>query len=572
MAALNVLDQLIAAQPESVKPVLAHISGMFKSSQLAFDSHVGENESIFGQVQVQISAQADRLSEVEKWAERASKQGTELRERVDKLEAHVSEAVSQIGGHEQKVQVLHDVVNALGQSIMGLTSNLEAIKAHSDAVDAILVDMPELEKLQARTVQIEKLLNSTPSAGWVGGAPYPGSYKEQLREITKFGNKSTDDFRHWQESVKDLMASRPNGIEALTWAAEATSDISVADVRTASLQDISIELWQVLGMKTLDAPWRMRLSVPGQNGLEHWRRLSTEYNPQSPSQAAVLARQLLALPESPPEQLIDTMSRVDAAILEHDKMAEIPMSEDIRKAVFEKICPSEWLTAMRLAGQDVSTATKLRSRMALYIRGGKEQAKLKSISATGVTSMDLGGFSVPPARETSESNAQSDAILKAITDMGNSLAAFVAGKGAPRHDNYGGGGGKGPQQPRPDKNGKGRGKGKGKGKGADMRPGTRVCHAFSETGRCPHQEKYGYCKFKHVRGVPKSLAAVEGLRFEDLGQCTYSPKEDIYTCVPGDLDEKTLASQIAAEVEEISKEIAELEEFNYSDASTFTRH
>ena len=254
MAALNVLDQLIAAQPESVKPVLAHISGMLKSSQSAFDNHVGENESIFGQVQAQISAQADRISEVESWTARAAKQGTELRERVDKLEAHVSEAVSQIGGHEQKVKTLHDIVNALGQSIMGLTSNLEAIKAHSDAVDAILVDMPELEKLQARTVHIEKLLNNTPATGWMGGAPYPGSYKEQLREISKFGNKSTDDCRHWQESVKDLMASRPNGIEALNWAAEATSDISVADVRTASLQDISIELWQVLGMKTLDAP------------------------------------------------------------------------------------------------------------------------------------------------------------------------------------------------------------------------------------------------------------------------------------------------------------------------------
>jgi len=72
MAALNVLDQLIAAQPESVKPVLAHISGMLKSSQLAFDNHVGENESIFGQVQVQISAQADRISEVESWTERAA--------------------------------------------------------------------------------------------------------------------------------------------------------------------------------------------------------------------------------------------------------------------------------------------------------------------------------------------------------------------------------------------------------------------------------------------------------------------------------------------------------------------
>ena len=66
------------------------------------------------------------------------------------------------------------------------------------------------------------------------------------------------------------------------------------------------------------------------------------------------------------------MSRVEAAILEHDKMSELPMSEDIRKAISEKCCPSEWLTAMRLAGSGVTTATKLRARMSLYVRGGRK--------------------------------------------------------------------------------------------------------------------------------------------------------------------------------------------------------
>ena len=58
---LELLDQLIAVQPEALKPILNHLSGMLKSSQMAFDTHVGVNENIFGQVQTQLSSQGDRL-------------------------------------------------------------------------------------------------------------------------------------------------------------------------------------------------------------------------------------------------------------------------------------------------------------------------------------------------------------------------------------------------------------------------------------------------------------------------------------------------------------------------------
>ena len=42
------------------------------------------------------------------------------------------------------------------------------------------------------------------------------------------------------------------------------------------------------------------------------------------------------------------------AIAEHDKMALIPMSNETKLAVYQIICPAEWLTAMRLAGSDIS--------------------------------------------------------------------------------------------------------------------------------------------------------------------------------------------------------------------------
>ena len=84
---LELLDQLVAALPESLKPIFSHLSGIVMLTQVAFDAHVADNESIFNQVQDQLTSQADRILAVESWSGRAAKQGTDIRERVDKLES-----------------------------------------------------------------------------------------------------------------------------------------------------------------------------------------------------------------------------------------------------------------------------------------------------------------------------------------------------------------------------------------------------------------------------------------------------------------------------------------------------
>ena len=544
---MQLLDQLIAQQPETLKPVLNQISSMFKSSTLAFDSHVSlvsqhvaDNDTTFGQVQDQIRALSDRASDLEGWKAQTQADGASLRDRLAATEQSLSNMTAVIS---QKFDTVVSIVNALGASTQQTIAQVGDIKSSLDHLEIVVG-------------------GSMNPDGRVGTRTGALRNEYSYREINKFGNSDGDDFRHWRESVRDLCEVRPEGLIALEWAAAHKGEITADSVETAGYIEFSRELWSILGAKTKESPWRLRLAIADRNGLEHWRQLAAEYNPQSPEDAAVLQHQLLSLPACAPEALADTLTRVDGSIVEHDKMAKSPMSEDLRRAVYEKICPAGWLTSMRLAGVDISTAQRLKSQMLLHVRGGKHDAKMKGLTGHGVTAMDIGALS---GSTVSPAVVESSKLLAEISNMQASLAALMAGKGGGQQSF-----GKGPWsqagQPRADKSAK------GKGKGADMRPGTRVCHAFSETGRCPHLEKYGYCKFKHVKGVPKSLAAVEGLRFEDLGQCTYSPKEDIYTCVPGDLDDKTLASQIAAEVEEINKEIAELEEFKYSDASTFTRH
>ena len=179
--AMEVLDQLVQQQPESVKPIFSHLSGMLKSTQLAFDSHVGDNDSIFGQIQVQIASQADRVVALEHWTDRAGAQGTELRDRVDKLETRANAvmtdgntAVEAIKGIEAKIAVIHDVVNALGQNIMGFASTLESVKLHVDNIDILTVDVQSMDTLANKVKQIEQTLagmvSGGPNAGYVGGA------------------------------------------------------------------------------------------------------------------------------------------------------------------------------------------------------------------------------------------------------------------------------------------------------------------------------------------------------------------------------------------------------------------
>jgi len=231
------------------------------------------------------------------------------------------------------------------------------------------------------------------------------------------------------------------------------------------------------------------------------------------------------------------------------------MSEDLRKAVYEKICPAGWLTSMRLAGVDIGTAQRLKSQMLLHVRGGKHDAKMKGLTTQGITAMDIGALPAPMA---TPAVVESSKLLAEINAMHAHLASLMAGKGkstGPGKGSWSSGAGARAQQ---SGGGKAKGKGKGKGKASDLRPGTKFCHKFAETGRCPHMEQYGYCKFKHVRGVPKALQNVEGVRVEDLGALTYDVAASCWACSLDAKSEESIEQSIAKEIAEINQEMGEL--------------
>ena len=72
-----------------------------------------------------------------------------------------------------------------------------------------------------------------------------------------------------------------------------------------------------------------------------------------------------------------------------------------------------------------------------------------------------------------------------------------------------------------------------------------------------------------MKGVPKSLSNIEGLRLEDLGQIQYDAKEDVYVCC-AECDDKAIAQQIQDDIHQINKELAELEEFQFGSTEEFS--
>ena len=139
---LQLLDQLISQQPETLKPVLNHIGSMLKSSGLAFDAHVSDfkthisdNDMLFGQIQDQIRALADRATELETWKLQTQADGATLRDRISAAEQSMNAMSSII---EQKFETVVQIVNALGNSTRQSIAQLTDMKSSIDHLETAI--------------------------------------------------------------------------------------------------------------------------------------------------------------------------------------------------------------------------------------------------------------------------------------------------------------------------------------------------------------------------------------------------------------------------------------------------
>ena len=279
---MDVLDQMIAQQPSNMQPVLSQSSSMLKTSSATFDTHVQDNESVFQQFTSQLTSQASRTVELERRADFVMKDGNAIAQRVDAIEgevgtsksaldeikSHVDElmsngmqTVSAIGTIDAKIVVNHDVVNALGSNLQQFATNVEQLKSTIDHVEIAVAIIDDINvKLEA----LETKVNNLPTTGGTTTSQSNVTALKNescMREIVKFGNKASDDFRQWQESVKDLASSRDNGLEALVWAEESTIECNMSDVESLGSFDIAREIWGVLGIN---------LRFPMAHATCHW--------------------------------------------------------------------------------------------------------------------------------------------------------------------------------------------------------------------------------------------------------------------------------------------------------------
>ena len=146
---LALLDQLISAQPTALQPVLQQISAMMRSSQVAFDTHIADNDNLFGQMTTTSRSLAGRASELEKKTESFAKDGATLEKRVADVEAQVSsldtraadvardgaKTVEELSNIYAKIQVVHDVVNGLGSHLANLTEKTSINKGDIDTLE-----------------------------------------------------------------------------------------------------------------------------------------------------------------------------------------------------------------------------------------------------------------------------------------------------------------------------------------------------------------------------------------------------------------------------------------------------
>ena len=232
------------------------------------------------------------------------------------------------------------------------------------------------------------------------------------------------------------------------------------------------------------------------------------------------------------------------------------MADGAKRALVTRILPVD--VARHLATQSRSASfEELTAKIEGYM------ANMRSFEVgQKAMDVDLGAVGTEPSLDKRFEE------LKQQLEASQSLLASLkgGGKGGPWQGyRPGPGGGKG------GKGGKGSKGGKGPGPAAIARAragrngGTPVCLEHQRTGKCTYQERTGRrCAFRHVEGMPSSLASVQGLLDTDLQAAGYAlqviPSSGDYRCVPipgTKPDEHTQIASIQNDIDEIAKELGD---------------
>ena len=594
---LELLDQLITAQPVALQPVLNQIGSMLKSSQVAFDSHIADNDSLFGQMSTMSQSLATRISELEKKNESFAKDGTTLEARVAAIEARVTateslttslesragdvvrdgaKAVEDLKTIYAKIDIVHGVVNDLAGGVANLSAQSSDMKGLADSLELrasqaeIKIDGMTNEcqgfmtKLLEHDKAIKDMPDKVPGVGDGGHATnkndWAGVAGSRLftSRVKEYSGPSSS-FQSWAKNFKSNVPKEMR--DSLDWAERLTVPITDDLINDKKYEQWDEETWRCLA-GVLRGQWEtLKDTLKSGQGLELWRQLVGGHVIRSPDHADSIHQALHKVePAKDLNEVRHKIHQVKAGIIRHDELASEPMQDGSKRSLYMRILPKE--VAKHLAMQArPNTVEELLDRVMKYIvdMGGFE-------ATMGLTpvQMDLGA--VMPDNEQAKELAAMRADLRALGAMigkGGRQEGKGPGKGA--WGNYKGPrteGGKGGKPTGGDKGGKGRpGRPPMQSPAAEARRGARICHQFQETGRCWYLDNNGYCKFKHVKGLPNSLNNVEGLRFEDLaGNLKYDKESQVYHYTANATNDQAILEEVNAEIAAIAADMEELEQ------------
>ena len=569
---IEILDQLISQQPVALQPIFQQLSNMLKSSQTAFDGHLSDNENLFSQQNAVSRAIADRVSSLETRADSVSHDGSLLGKRVDDVEATAAalqsradsvardgnKAVEEVQVINAKISTIHAVVNTMSEQTYNMITEQKSAfdllelrtsqaEAHAMVLDSKIDQVGKDVKSGSHRVDGDGVGRKSDKdwAGVAGSRLFTSRVKEYSGPISSFQNWSSN----FKSNVpKDMRA-------AIDWAEKQTEPITNDEIMKVDLVEWDEEVWRCLA-GVLKGQWEtLKNTLKNGQGLELWRQLVAGHITRGPDHADSINQALHAV--SPAKDLGEVRHKLNvikAGIIKYDELATEPMQDGARRALYLKVLPKEVAKHLAMQAVGLASAEALVETVMKYI------TDMQGFEATmGLTSvsMELGAV-VPGA---SDSQAQEIATLKAEL---KSLGALMGKGGTPPglgKNGWNSGGKKGAAKGF-GKNADGKGSKGGKaggGKPSDARRGAKLCHEYQKTGKCWYLDNYGYCKFKHVRGLPGELSNVDGLRFEDLvGNLKYDRESQIYT-YNGNADSKEIKASVEAELAAIAKEMDELE-------------
>ena len=587
---------MIAGVPEALRPVFNHLGTMLSRADASFNQHLIDNAQEFSQQNDNITRLAARTSDAEgrlNLVENGSSaQSVQLAD-IATTQARMGELIADPQSLV-RAPAFDDLVKRADEVAKHGAETVDAVKKLQDRVATLEVNfaagMPAGPSTETATLAssiatavgaaVAKELNSSSHMGTSDGVRQPlGTMRAFTERVFKLEKK--ENYREWASAFKDIANMKKDLLQCLEWAEEQKEPITELTPTIAKVSDsadlvaINKEIFDAVA-SSVKGPEMVRIkecTLRG-HGLELWRKLHKKGILVGVEYADAIENSLNAMKPVAIEHLERQLEIIRDTVRKHDEIADVGMRDSTKRLAVMRVLPQTAVDHVSAVARGTSY-DELEAKVLNWIRNQEAMGIVRSKA----TPMELGEISssLGPQEPLTTVQQQLATAQKQVAE----LSAMVKGGGKGQWNSAGKGGGtfgKGSAWSSP-----GKGKGKGKGKGATPaqiairrieQSGDKVaeviCPTMLRKGYCDFEQRTGKkCRFSHVKNVPPSLAAIEGLITSDLKdyEIKYDARDGTFVCgdcmAPKDGEKPVVASVLASEVAKIAEEMVAEEDEDF---------